>query len=70
LPWLANEMGAEPDKVGLSQNTMGYTSSSGATLQVDLDNDIVVAQARNGQGPLFEEHRYQFLKAIAEGFVD
>jgi CubicO group peptidase (beta-lactamase class C family) len=70
LPWLAKEMGVEPDEAGLSQNTIGYTSASGATLQVDLDNDLVVSQARNAQGPLFEEHRFRFRQAIADGLME
>ena len=69
LDWLAKERGADPEQVGLSQNTIGYTSASGATLYADLDNDILVAQSRNAQGPLFDEFRFEFLKLIGEGLA-
>ncbi|MFZ5831567.1 MAG: serine hydrolase domain-containing protein [Planctomycetota bacterium] len=49
-----------------SLNTLGHGSFSGCIFVIDLDNQIVIAQARAETGPRSEEWRQRFFETVAE----
>jgi len=61
--------GIPEDKTLLSKNTVGHGAASSAILRVDLDNEIVVTQARNTAGPKYGEYLTRFLKVIDDSII-
>ena len=66
----AGKNGVPEDKTLLSKNTIGHGAASRTILRVDLDNGVVVVQARNTAGKDFAEHLAEFLRAIDESILD
>ena len=65
----AGKEGVPEDKTLLSKNTIGHGAASSAILRVDLDNEVVVTQARNTAGPKYQEYFIRFLRAIDDSIL-
>jgi hypothetical protein len=66
--------GAKPDSVDpkdliFSPHVVGHGSSSGCTLRVDLDKDLVIVQVRRTYGEKFDAYRQKFFTAIADSLL-
>jgi CubicO group peptidase (beta-lactamase class C family) len=61
--------GEQPRRL-FSANTIGHGSFSGCILLIDLDRDLVVAQARKASGPRSGEWVAKLYEAVADGMED
>ena len=63
----AGKGGIPTDKTILSRRVVGHGAGSGAVFGVDLENELVIVQAREWPAKDYEKYLSQFLMAIAEG---
>ena len=56
----------QPEDQIFSLNTVGHGSFSGCIFMIDLEQDLVIAQARRQTGPRWDEWSIRLFQAIAE----
>lgn len=65
----SGQNGVPKDSLILSPNTIGHGASSGSIYRVDLDNDLVIAQARNNPSSHYASYLPRFLQVVADGLI-
>ena len=56
----------QPEDQIFSLNTVGHGSFSGCIFMIDLEQDLVIAQARRQTGPRWDEWSIRLFQAIAD----
>ena len=66
----AGKNGVPKEKLALSENSIGHDGNSGSILNVDLDNDLVVTQARSSPGKEFKKYAPLYIQTVAACLED
>ena len=57
-------------RLPLSKQTFGHGAASGATLYIDLENELVVSMTRNQLGKDYSKYHEQFVQRVADCVAD